>query len=1144
MKRTLIFQMLVLACCCLTLNVAAQNCSPDPVYATESAGMYPNPPQSESDPAIPGAVTIGDYYEYSFTINALNDFVAGPTITPVQINSISVANISGLPAGLSYACEPVSCTVPDGQIGCVRIFGYPDASNSPGVYDLTVDLNFEILPGIPIIYTIPDTTAGSNYHLPYQIILEENPVTCADLNIIGSPYICEGESASLTVTDGFLSYQWSNGDITDAITINSPGDYSVTAIDSNGDTCAATYTVLEQPNPTPTISGSMEYCAGYSTTLYADAGLSGDVLYEWNTGQIGQIIDVNIEGYYEVTVTSEYGCTGVVGMDVYEMPEPAFDITYVIDGSSIILEGPIGFAAYDWSTAETTQNIIVSSTVDTSYCLTVYTDQGCAGTDCIAIPYDIIQDTCSIPLELNDTYLTFCDGDGPVTTSAIPDTYASYQWSHGQTGPTATFETFGTFSVTATDSEGCEAYAEVIVDILPIETSSIIYQGCVGDGYSVDVGGTIYDESNPSGVHTLVSANGCDSIVVIDLVFSSSITGTESYSGCTGDGYWVEVNGMVYDEGTPTGTEILMSSYGCDSVVTINLVFDDISVEIDGPTDMCLGGMVTLSANITPAPTGGETYYWSTGETTPTIVVNSPGAYTVYAASGSSSTCVALDTIFIEDVVGVVNIDASDVVWDLGDVIDLSVSGMYDSYEWSTGETSSAIQVESPGTYYVTVTQGGCQGVGMTVIESGITCIAEFSLIDWGSNTYEFVIDSLAGAEPLDYYFEVWGEAIIPGTGGPYIYEFTEDGVYDICLNLTDATGSVCAISCESVYIGDVCLDWDVIDLSEAPCTWDYDPVCGCDGYEYVNECIAYYCFGVVDWTPGPCTGGVECTDLDASFYYYAEPNDIGGYDIHFSAADWGADTYNWDLGLGFTFGGMDLTIQVPELDSVFSLTACLIVGSAIDSCTETVCETIVLDDTPNAIIEGYVFDGDGLWEGNPMVERTMATGTTPLEGILVELQDVRGNVIKTTTTDAEGKYSFPELQFGDYFVHVNIEGVEHVPYQVSLDPTFQQEKDLSFEVLSEGVVLGEESPSFLSGVSIAPNPTEDDLFIRMDLSTQVDLNITLLDMFGKEIRVISDAYVQGNHQVELSMAELPAGIYIINISSGKENYSTKVVKQ
>ena len=50
----------------------------------------------------------------------------------------------------------------------------------------------------------------------------------------------------------------------------------------------------------------------------------------------------------------------------------------------------------------------------------------------------------------------------------------------------------------------------------------------------------------PQGTQVLSNANGCDSTVTIDLVYNSNTSGTESYVGCAGDGYSVVVNGVTY----------------------------------------------------------------------------------------------------------------------------------------------------------------------------------------------------------------------------------------------------------------------------------------------------------------------------------------------------------------------------------------------------------------------------------------------------------------------------------------------------------------------------------------------------------------------------------------------------------------------
>lgn len=104
------------------------------------------------------------------------------------------------------------------------------------------------------------------------------------------------------------------------------------------------------------------------------------------------------------------------------------------------------------------------------------------------------------------------------------------------------------------------------------------YTGCAGDGYSVDVNGTTYNEANPTGTEVITggSANGTDSTIVVTLVFNSESIGNENYVGEEGDGYAVTVNGNVYDQSNPTGTEVLANAAGCDSTVTIALVFNPV----------------------------------------------------------------------------------------------------------------------------------------------------------------------------------------------------------------------------------------------------------------------------------------------------------------------------------------------------------------------------------------------------------------------------------------------------------------------------------------------------------------------------------------------------------------------------------------
>lgn len=67
-------------------------------------------------------------------------------------------------------------------------------------------------------------TNGMNWRKPYSIAL----------SVQGDAELCPGQPAVLTASEGFDSYQWSNGDTSRVITVLAGGRYYVTAIDQSG----------------------------------------------------------------------------------------------------------------------------------------------------------------------------------------------------------------------------------------------------------------------------------------------------------------------------------------------------------------------------------------------------------------------------------------------------------------------------------------------------------------------------------------------------------------------------------------------------------------------------------------------------------------------------------------------------------------------------------------------------------------------------------------------------------------------------------------------------------------------------------------------------------------------------------------------
>jgi len=189
---------------------------------------------------------------------------------------------------------------------------------------------------------------------------------------------CFGDELILTPGPDYVEYLWQDGSTAPTFLADTTGLYWVEITDASE--CVARDSIyISTHAPDLNIPPLVSICDGEPAVL--DAG-EGFTRYLWSTGDTTSSIIVNNPGFFSVTVEDEYGCVASkeIEVDVASAPEinlPEF--SSVCYGSSTLLDAGNTYASYDWSTGETTRQILVSD--PGNYWLRVTNAGGCENSD-------------------------------------------------------------------------------------------------------------------------------------------------------------------------------------------------------------------------------------------------------------------------------------------------------------------------------------------------------------------------------------------------------------------------------------------------------------------------------------------------------------------------------------------------------------------------------------------------------------------------------------------------------------------------------------------------------------------------------------------------------------------------------------------
>ncbi|HQH22697.1 MAG TPA: gliding motility-associated C-terminal domain-containing protein [Bacteroidales bacterium] len=571
------------------------------------------------------------YHDIIETIPFISNMVEGNAVSPLVFNI--------------FVCDPVSIgTHPSGTSMCAEdgnaVFSVSVSGTSPFVYQWQYYNGTDwsnVTEGIPsgarysgaatasmrvegiatagnydyrcfVTNCNGNSTAASNTATLRVNALPARPVILSS----GPLSFCEGGNVTLS-TAAASSYHWSNGAVTQSITVSASGNYTVRVTNAAG--CQSppsdpvNVTVIPNPPaPVITASGPVTFCAGGSVTLTSSTGTE----YLWSTGASTRNIIVTQAGNYTVRVRNAAGCESPLSAPVTVTVNPlpgvnAGSDVSIPNGTSTTLNGTVtgtGPFSYSWTPASLLVNPLVEDPVTvnlTSTTTFIFTATiaatGCSASDDVTVT--VTGDALSASPAA--TPATICAGETVrlnANAGGGSGTY-TYAWSSVPAGftstlanPSATPAVSTTYTVRVSDGFNTIS-RQVSVNVFPQPPQPVI---TATGPITFCAGGSV----------TLVSSAGSS------YLWSTGAT-TQSINVSAPGDYTV----MVTNAG------------GCESplsdplTVTVNPLPPAPAISASGPTTFCNGESVTLTSST------GVSYRWSTGATVQSINVSLPGTYTV-----------------------------------------------------------------------------------------------------------------------------------------------------------------------------------------------------------------------------------------------------------------------------------------------------------------------------------------------------------------------------------------------------------------------------------------------------------------------------------------------------------------------------------
>lgn len=614
--------------------------------------------------------------------------------------------VSGVPYSITIAPSTtnVSCAGGNNGHAAVTVTG----SGAPYTYSWnTAPVQFSSTANNLVAGNYTCTITDANGCVVTQSVTITQPTAVTATTSQTNPS-CNGGTGTATVTPSGgtpgYTYSWSpTGGNADTATNLSSGNYTCTITDANGCIITKTFSLTQPSAVTATASMTAVSCAGGnngSATIAPSGGTPG-YTYAWSpSGGNAATASSLIAGNYTCTVTDTNGCTGTQSITVTEPQPLAVTLTTtgaLCNGScngqvSTVTTGGTTPYGYNWSSGCATASC--TNLCAGSYSVQITDNNGCTISDSttVAEPAPLVVSATPVDAHCNQS-------DGSASASSIGGTgAAAYTWLPGNsTGSNLPNIPAGTYSVVATDANGCTDTAAFIVNNINGVSAALLS--------SVDI--TCFGGSD--GTITISASSGTPGYTYTWLPASagSDSTATNLAAG----NYTVTVTDAA----------------GCISSVTTTLTQPTAltlatSTSVPG---VCAGGSIQLNA-VPGGGTPGYTIGWMPGNligAAQSVVPSASGTYTAYLtdAAGCIDSSSVTVTVYPLPVAGIATEQTSGCVplcVPFTDGTSIAPPASLASWQWSFGDGGHAVQQDStycyttPGVYSVSliaVSSDGCR---------------------------------------------------------------------------------------------------------------------------------------------------------------------------------------------------------------------------------------------------------------------------------------------------------------------------------------------------------------------------------------------------------------------------------------------------